>query len=153
MRRMYRGKHTHATSENKHLDGKWVYGYLCDENYISAPGGEFLVDETTVGQYIGKCDINKYPIFENDIVKILCEDSRININNPFVSDIGQVSYQPHTFNKHITGIVYYDHELYGYYIQPISPGENYARRSISDYHFKEFEVIGNTFDNPELLEV
>lgn len=153
MNRMYRGKHIHAISENSHLDGNWFYGYLSTENYINAPEGEFLVDKNTIGQYVGRDDINNQPIFENDVVKILCEDNFMDINDLTISETGYASYRNHTFNKYILGIVYYDYDLCGYYIQPISLGENYARRSISDYHFKEFEVIGNTFDNPELLEV
>lgn len=46
----FRGKHIHVLSQNEHLDGTWVYGYLCDKNHINSPEleGEFLVDKETV---------------------------------------------------------------------------------------------------------
>ena len=51
----YRGIHIHVHQQNEHLNGRWVYGYLADENYINSPEleGEFLVGKDTVGQYIG----------------------------------------------------------------------------------------------------
>ena len=36
-RYLYRAKHIHALPANKHLDGTWIEGYLCNENYIYSP--------------------------------------------------------------------------------------------------------------------
>lgn len=40
---LFRAKHIHKLPENKHLDGKWVEGYLADKAYINSPEleGEF----------------------------------------------------------------------------------------------------------------
>ena len=52
---LFRAKHIHAIPELKHFGGRWVYGYLSNENHINSPEleGEFLIDPKTVCQYTG----------------------------------------------------------------------------------------------------
>lgn len=33
---LFRGKHVHILPQNEHLDGVWVYGYPCDKDHINA---------------------------------------------------------------------------------------------------------------------
>lgn len=125
---LFRGKHIHILPENEHLDGtrgKWIYGYLCDEDYINSQelGAEFLIDHETVCQYTGLRDKNGEKIFEGDILQ--------NDENK----VGQVQW----FEEHSAFMIWNttDNKVHFLY----------------DNDFSKIEVIGNIFDNPELLEV
>lgn len=71
---LFRGKHVHVLPGNKHLDGTWVYGYYLGNGYILTEDGEMLVDNSTVGQYIGIKDKNHNKIYIDDIVTINDDD-------------------------------------------------------------------------------
>lgn len=128
---LFRGKHIHTLPENKHLDGIWVYGYLCDKDYINSPEDEFLVDPETVCQYTGMSDKNGKKVFEGDIVKI-----NNDVKEAFGISDGAVVYCGGSF---IIG----------------NSGRNRTLNSlfvIADINYViRGEVIGNIFDNPELV--
>lgn len=119
----FRGKHIHIVPGNEHLDGRWIYGYLSDKDYINSPEleGEFLVDENTVGQYTGLKDKNGKEIYEGDILE----------------------------------------EGEGYYFEVVWEGQ-WAKFKLQwknkAYQYPEWnrginmQVIGNIYDNPELLQ-
>lgn len=126
----YRGIHIHVFPKNEHLDGRWIYGYLADEDYINSPEleGEFLVDKDTVGQYIGVPDKNGKEIYEGDIVRnFLCIDD-------------------HMDKLYEYGTVAYDDETFGF---SVFDNEN---NKLNIVYMGNIEIIGNIFDNPELLE-
>lgn len=120
----YRGAHIHVHPQNEHLNGTWSYGYLSDENYINSLDleGEFLVDKDTVGQYIGVDDKNGKEIYEDDIV--LSDDGKV----------GQVQW----FEEHLAFMIWCvtDNKVYFAY-------EN---------DFSKIEVIGNVYENADLLK-
>lgn len=125
---IFRGKHIHAHPKNEHLDGTWVYGYLCNENYINSMEleGEFLIDPETVCQYTGLTDREGKKIFEGDIVR------RSDLHNAKEPSIGFIEYDTEntSFLIHWTDI------------------QNYS----ATFPWKDrIEVIGNIFDNPELI--
>lgn len=132
---LFRGKHIHALPQNEHLDGTWVYGYLCDKNYISTVDedeyegkftSEMLIDPETVCQYTGLTDRNGRKIFEGDI-----------INSD--GDIGIVKFGRYQNNFH-----------FGFYVEWMTC--QHLRPELG-YWNERSSVVGNIFDNPELLKV
>lgn len=77
----------------------------------------YYVDPSTLGECVGRCNKNKTPIFEDDIVK---------------------------HNGECYVIKYLEKYMR---FSPIKPGTVFA---VFDY--TQAEVIGNIFDNPELLK-
>lgn len=118
---LFKGKHVHALPQNKHLNGRWIEGYLSDKNHINSPelGGEFLVDESTVCQYTGLNDKNVRKIFDGDILK-----------NEY-GYIGVVKWECCSF--------------------VLDWNSWNASRDLYVWS-NSIEVIGNIFDNPELLK-
>ena len=108
-------------------ENEWKYGYLTIE-----PRGlaikDFIVlwhiDAKTVGQYTGMLDKNGIKIFEGDIV-----------------DFSDRS------NGDGYGVVRYDENETEFEFE----SDNICR-SLGSYYPKNIEVIGNIYDNPELLK-
>lgn len=124
---LFRAKHIHTIPGNEHLNGTWVHGYLSDENYIydKSLEGELLVDENTICQYTGEKDKKGQKIYEGDILEAHLDDS-------FPEDVTRVRV---TFENMKWCLV-----QKGMIPGPFEKGEG-----------KDWEVIGNIFDNPELI--
>lgn len=126
---LFRGKHIHAMDSNEHLNGRWVKGYLSDKDYIHDEHleGEFLIDEYTICQYTGLTDKNGKKIWENDIVFVTDEEG---CSGQIDTGVGEIDFLGGCW--YISGNV--QNGLYDI-----------------DRCF-QVEVIGNIYDNPELLE-
>ena len=125
---LFRAKHIHAMDSNEHLNGTWVHGYLSDKNYINDKSleGEFLVDENTICQYTGLTDKNGKKVFEGDILRHADET--------------------------ILKTVWNDRK-YGFAAQCVKGSVllKDCKWGLWEFESDEVEVIGNVFDNPELL--
>lgn len=130
----------------KRLDtGEWVYGdlqhdYDGEPRCISDFCGANPIDPSTVGQYTG-LTANGKKIFEGDIIES---------DNGHISAIMKVeygSYRPDMFFDLYRNEFGYvpSQNLYGYYLE----NKNEQMLVVDSPHM---EVIGNKWDNPELLE-
>lgn len=130
-RYLYRAKHVHVLQGIEHLEGRWIEGYLSDENHINSPKleGEFLIDPSTICQCTGLKDKNGKLIWENDVVRKV--------------DTNALGY-----HRERICMVSFDNS--GYWKIMTTLGDGYW---IGEFEKEQLEVIGNKFDNPELLEV
>ena len=121
---------------NHKFSGDWVYGYYRNNDngnaFITETVDDFdnyifdeiEIDENTVGQFTGLKDKNGKEIYEGDILKIDKEDYKYIVK--FYSGCFV------TVNK-------YD--------------EHYEQaKALGSLFTLEIEIIGNIYDNPELLE-
>lgn len=138
---LFRAKHIHAMDSNEHLNGTWVHGYLSDENYIydKSLNGEFLVDEDTICQYTGLTDKNGKKIFEGDILR--------GFQYPFCY-YGEYNYYAEIIFQNCSFMTY-THKNPSSCVRGISDGNIDL---MEGWVSEDWEVIGNIYDNPELLE-
>lgn len=124
---LFRAKHIHTIPGNEHINGTWVHGYLSDENHVydKSLECELLVDENTICQYTGEKDKNWQKIYEGDILEAHLDDS-------FPENVTKVRV---TWENMKWCLV-----QKGMIPDPFEAGEG-----------KDWEVIGNIFDNPELI--
>lgn len=117
-------------------NGEWVEGLLTimwGQFHIINPNDEntaYPIDPSTICQCTGKTDIEKNLIFEHDIASFLDMTS---------TDNGYAEYWQ-------VGEVLWDDETVSFQVTERLSAESYE---VLD----ECKVLGNTIDNPELLEV
>lgn len=97
-------------------------------------GEQYKIDEKTLSQCTGLKDKNKKLVYEGDIVRIF--NTKANFE-----EIRLVTFKACAFQFNLPNSMWVDKPLYCWAI-------NYQNR----YKHIEFEVIGNIYENPELLE-
>lgn len=118
-------------------DKAWVYGNFVKTNYdglqdviYDEDGWAYEVIPETVGQYTGLTDMNGKKIFEGDI----CEVTMFNYEDEDIQIVGKVCFKYSSFI--FQGFKHPDDEV--------------LFSSVCDFD-ADVEVIGNIYDNPELI--
>lgn len=127
-------------------DNKWIYGDLlqpteiCDIYEISdcesIDGSRYDVIKETIGQYIGLKDKNGKEIYEGDILQ--------QIHYHYSND----EYGHKGFKKTIFQVLW-DRKMAGFNFKAIKQTDIEMPENYTEPYR---EVIGNIYDNPELLE-
>ena len=113
-------------------NNEWIYGSLIQGNECSSIWNDEIKDDVevysdTIGQFTDMYDKNNVRVFENDIVKCLIDGCEK------------------------VGLVKFDYWSFGIVIGEMA--ERFVPLERLDYDTDYFEVIGNFFDNPELMEI
>ncbi len=94
----------------------------------------YYVRPETVGQYTGLKDKNGVKIYEGDIV-----------------DIDTYSYQEPEFSGRFK-VIYNEVKGMWLFVDLEDENNEYTFENINAYYITEIEIIGNIYDNPELLK-
>lgn len=119
----YRGIHIHVHPQNEHLNGAWIYGYLSDENYINS------------------IDLNGEFLVDKDTVGQYIGVDDKNGKGIYEDDIVLIDGEDEYF------VVEWDGDTARFVMNSETLTVDF-----DNYWGYQVEVIGNVFDNPELLE-
>ena len=134
---------------NHKKDGIWVYGFYRDKlglpiiSEFDTSVGDYIdyeIDRSTLGQYTGLKDKNGKEIYEGDIIKM----------HYFFDNYDLIIIGAFEDEANLIGIVKCE-LLDGFYVKDIDDNGRSYLQWVQETT-EELEVIGNIYDNPELLE-
>lgn len=150
-------------------NNEWIYGYLRQTGHenIEKPNGQYIktvkyyqiqdnkynsqfVNEETIGQYTGLKDKNGKKIYEGDVVQII--KNVCSQYNPIENYIVTFERGSYRLVKDFVYIHYLEYKINNHnrvYIDELSRRETRLFRRKSE---ERFEIIGNVYDNPELID-
>ena len=144
----FRAKHMHALDKNEHLDGEWMEGYISDIDYINSDRGEFLIDKDTICMLSGMKDKNKKLIWQDDI--LMCHGNPSDLVIAKYGEFDVINAETETVVDRVIGWHY--EVIPTDAISKIKPF-CYSMPLTPEYiEHCEMRVVGNVYDNPELLK-
>lgn len=130
----------------KRIDNnEWTYGDLIQDGrgyvgmWAQTPSAvNYEVESKTIGEYTGCTDKNGKRVFEGDILRVeLCGETGSRIC-------------PVYFGEYIDAdSVFDDYRCIGFYVKTSDGCGNIGFLLTGEF---KFEIVGNVYDNPELLE-
>lgn len=126
------------------ISGEWVYGDLAQEKHtdnsikcaIVQTLFTYEVTPSTVGQYTGLVDKNGKQLFDGDIIRTEFSTSIIRFGE----------YQ------HVNAQNGYRNGDVGFFVEHIEERQKMSIRNDILYFNEQCEVVGNIYDNPDLLK-
>ena len=112
--------------------GYTEYGIQVQDISTSRPWSVLVLPET-VGQYTGSTDKNGKKLFEGDIGRYKQTDGAKENGKPIIC----------------TGVVLYNEKTASF---AVKSKDEQGRKYFDYFPIKDFEVIGNIHDNPEIME-
>jgi uncharacterized phage protein (TIGR01671 family) len=113
----------------------WIYGYLSKRQSLYHIKNEYSVNELSIGQFTGFKDADGKEIYEGDILQDIIIDE----------DTGQKIESKKT--------VYFDEALGSWMLdQSFKQDQSYGTSLFQNLIDFEYRIIGNVFENPELLK-
>lgn len=123
-----------------HRNGDWVYGLMNSKESIRG----IFVDTNTIGQYTGLTDKNGTKIFEGDIIRFC------GVNHLVFWNGEQFQWQARICKDGFYHPVFHGQDT-GCSVDCVTLG--WVATEISILGEMSTEIVGNIYDNPELLNV